>query len=99
MKDAPSRLSKRAPEPDIEPDLMAIQALTFLTGNPEHGERFFSASGFSPLDLPQAASYPDFLVGILDFVMSDEPTLLAFAADAAVPPEAVVSAHDRLTRR
>ena len=99
MKDAPNRLSKRGAAPDADPDLIAIQAFTFMTQDPERASRFFAASGFSPADLRTAAADPAFLAGVLDLLMGDESLLLAFAADAGHAPETVVRAHDLLTRR
>ena len=99
MKDAPSGSLKRGNPPGADPDLVAIQALAFMTQHPERASRFFAGSGFSPADLRGAAADPHFLVGVLDLLMSDEPLLLAFAAEAGHTPESVVAAHDRLSRR
>ena len=38
------------------------------------------------------AADPQFLAGVLDLVMADEPLLIAFAAEAGHTPEAVVQA-------
>ena len=99
MKDVPNRPSKRLSTAAADPDLIAIQALTFMTQDSDRASRFFAVSGFSPSDLRGAAADPAFLAGVLDLLMADEPLLLAFATEAGHTPEAVVQAHDRLTRR
>ncbi|RYB04957.1 DUF3572 family protein [Lichenibacterium ramalinae] len=89
----------RRTSPGVDPDLLAIQALTFIASNPEHAERFLALSGLGPGDLRGAAADPAFLLGVMDYLVADEPLLLLFAADAGLAPEAVVAAHDRLSRR
>lgn len=98
MKNGPHDLTRRA-APGVDPDFLAIQALTFIAGNAEHAERFLALSGLGPGDLRGAAADPAFLVGVMDYLVADEPLLLLFAADAGLSPQAVVAAHDRLSRR
>ena len=99
MKDAPRGLSKRSAAPVADPEFIAVQALTFMTDDADRASRFFAESGFSPADLRKAAADPQFLGGVLDVLMADEPLLLAFAAGCGHAPEAVVQAHERLVRR
>ena len=98
MKNGPTGPSRRT-TPAVDPDFIAIQALTFIAGNPDHAERFLALSGIGFGDLRQAAADPGFLLGVMDYVVGDEPLLLLVAAEAGVTPEAVVAAHDRMTRR
>ncbi|MCP4304970.1 MAG: DUF3572 domain-containing protein [bacterium] len=46
--------------------------------------------------LHQSAGEPDFLVGVLDYVLSDERLLVAFAENEGIPPESIGRARDRL---
>lgn len=94
----PSKARPSQPPPEDD-DVLAIQALTFIGGNPEHAGRFLAASGVEPTDLRRAAADPAFLLGVMDHLVGDEALLIAFAASVGVPPEAVVLAHDRLSRR
>ena len=87
-------LSRRA-APD--PEAVAIEALSFLAGDPERLARFLSLSGLGPETLRAAAAEPGFLAQVLDHVAGDESLLLAFAATAGLAPEAVAAAHHRLT--
>ena len=98
MKNGPHGFTRRT-APGVDPDFLAIQALTFIAGNPEHAERFLALSGLGPGDLRGAAADPAFLVGVMDYLVADEPLLLLFAAEAGLSPEAVVAAHERLSRR
>jgi hypothetical protein len=98
MRNGPTGPARRTRQA-IDPDFIAIQALTFIASNPDHAERFLALSGIGFGDLRQAAADPGFLLGVMDHVVSDEPLLLLVAAEAGVAPEAVVEAHDRMTRR
>lgn len=98
MKNGPHGLSKRT-SPGLDPDVIAIQALTFIAGDPEHAGRFMALSGIGPDDLRRAAADPGFLLGVMDHLIGDEALLLRFAETAGIAPDAVVQAHDRLSRR
>ncbi len=99
MKNGPFGSPKRAAAASPDADLLAIQALTFIGSNPDHAERFFALCGAAPDDLRRAAADPGFLLGVMDYLVGDEPLLLLFADHAGVPPEAVVEAHGRMARR
>ena len=98
MRNGPTGPSRRK-APAVDPDFIAIQALTFIAGNPDHAERFLALSGIGSGDLRQAASDPGFLLGVMDYLVGDEPLLLLVAAEIGVSPEEVVRAHDRMGRR
>ena len=98
MKNGPGH-SPRQPSSGVDPDVIAIQALTYIASEPERAERFLALSGLVPGDLRAAATDPAFLLGVMDHLVGDEPLLLLFAAEASLSPEAVVAAHDRLSRR
>ena len=89
----------RRTAPKADADFIAIQALTFIAADPDLAERFLALSGIGPGDLRHAATDPSFLMGVMDYVVGDEPLLLRLAAEAGVPPEAVVAAHERMARR
>jgi hypothetical protein len=79
-------------------DLIAIQALTFIGRDARQAQRFFDISGLDAGNLRQSAADPTFLLGVLDYLVSDEPLLLAFAESIASPAEAIVRAHDAMRR-
>jgi hypothetical protein len=65
---------------------LAIQALTFIAGEPERLGRFLAVTGIGPAEIRLAAREPGFLAGVLDYLAGDERLLTAFAADAGVDP-------------
>jgi Protein of unknown function (DUF3572) len=85
---------KSAPPPD--PEALAISALLFFAAETETLSRFLELTGLDPGDVRAAASDKRFLLAVLDFLMADEPLLLAFAASETLTPETVVAAHRKL---
>ena len=75
---------------------LAIRALSFLATQPEALGRFLALAGIGPAMLRQAAADPAFLVGVLDYFLSDEPALVAFAADAGIRPTEIAIARRAL---
>lgn len=75
---------------------IAISALGYLASDPERIEVFLTVSGIDPGSLREAAGQPGFAAGVLEYVCSDERTLLAFAADSGLAPERIVQAQQVL---
>jgi len=75
---------------------LAVTALGFIAGEPERLGRFLATTGIGPESIRAAASEPDFLVGVLDYLVSDEELLLAFANENSFDPAHVASARDIL---
>ena len=75
---------------------LAIQALSYLAGEPERLGAFLSLTGIGPGEIRKAATDPSFLAGLLDYVTSDEPLLLAVAEHAGVSPQRVERARAAL---
>ncbi|MEO8667932.1 MAG: DUF3572 family protein [Bauldia sp.] len=73
-------------------ETMAIRVLAFLASRPEELGRFLALAGLGPGNLRAAAADPAFLSGVIAFLLQDEPLLLAFAAEAALPPAAIAAA-------
>lgn len=99
MNNGPNRLKRQERQPSADPDVIAIQALTFIATNPDHAERFMALSGIPLGDVRRAAADPGFLLGVMDYLVGDEALLLLFAAESDTTPEVVVQAHDRMSRR
>lgn len=76
--------------------LIAIKGLQYLAGDEEQLGRFLNLTGCNLADLRQNAGSPEFLAGILEFFMGNEPTLLAFCAQHSIDPEAIAGAQQRL---
>ena len=68
---------------------LAVQALEYLAREPEQLGRFLALSGLDPTTIRAAARQPEFLAGVLEYVMSDERLIMAFTASVEIPPERV----------
>lgn len=75
----------------------AAAVLGWLATEPDMLGRFLDLSGLRADQLRQAVDDSGFLAGMLDFLMSHEPTLMAFCAATDIKPEAVVSAWQALS--
>jgi hypothetical protein len=75
---------------------LAVQALTFLAGDPERLARFLALTGIGPDKIRAAAATPGFLAGVLDHIASEEGLVTAFAAEAGVEPAQIEQARRTL---
>jgi hypothetical protein len=75
---------------------LAVQALAFLADDPSRIGRFLAASGIGPETLRHAAAQPDFLAGVLNFIVEDEALVIAFADHAGIGPAEVDRARQTL---
>lgn len=75
---------------------IAIKGLTFIAGDDDEMGRFLNLTGLTADDLRSASANPAFLVGVLDFFMGFEPTLLKFAEDQQLDPQSIVDARQIL---
>jgi hypothetical protein len=76
---------------------IAVKALTFLTEDEERLGHFMAVAGLSPDTLRAAARSPDFLAGILDYIVSEEALIVGFARQEALRPEEVMAARHVLS--
>ena len=77
-------------------EIVAIQALSFVASDPERLGAFLAESGIGPETLRGAASNPQFLAHVLDFVMRDDATVKAFAEVSSLHPTNIAAAHQAL---
>lgn len=75
---------------------IAVAALAHIAADPQLLPRFLAITGIDPAMIRSAAGEPGFLAGVLGFVLAHEPTLLGFAADAAISPSEVAAAQRAL---
>lgn len=78
------------------PQTIGIEALSFIASDPELLSRFLAITGIEPQHIREAAQEPGFLVGVLDFILAHEPTLMAFAAFANRDPASINKARNAL---
>ena len=76
-----------------EAESLAVSALSFLAAEPERLAGFLSLTGLGPETVRQAAKDPTFFPAVLDYLMANEPVLLAFAAEHGLDPAAIVAAR------
>lgn len=69
-----------------EAEIIALKVLGFLADDPARLSRFLALSGVDLNDLRDAAQSPDFLAGVLNHLLEDEPLLLAFSAEHELDP-------------
>jgi Protein of unknown function (DUF3572) len=75
---------------------LAISMLGYIAEEPETLGRFLAATGLGPANLRTAASEPQFLAAVLEYVLSDESLLLAYTERLKVRPTMVAAARYRL---
>ncbi|MGB7335047.1 MAG: DUF3572 domain-containing protein [Salaquimonas sp.] len=75
---------------------IAIAGLGFIAADEDEMGRFLNLTGMAAEDLRKAAANPGFLIGVLDFFMGFEPTLLRFAEDKKISPQDIVDARQIL---
>jgi len=81
---------------DQEAEAVAIQALTFIAGDPALLSRFLALTGIEADQIRQAARQPGFLAGVLQFIVAHEPTLLAFSEASGIAPQDATAALEAL---
>ena len=77
-------------------ETVAIQALSFIAEEPERLGRFLALTGIGPESLRDAAREPNFLLGVLDHLASDETLLRELASRWEIEPEDITKARDLL---
>ena len=77
-------------------EIVAVQALSFVAGDPERLGLFLAESGIGPETLRTAAADPHFLASVLEFVMRDDATVNAFASASQLHPTNIAAALQAL---
>jgi hypothetical protein len=75
---------------------LAIRGLSFIAEDLDRLGRFLALSGFGPAELRARAGDLAFLGGVLDYLLSDEALVVAFADWAAVDPASVAMLRQKL---
>jgi hypothetical protein len=86
------------PEPIGRPqaEALAMQALAWMAGDADLIGRFLATTGAGPAELRARAADPEFLGFVLDFLLSDEAALTAFAAAENIRPDLPMRARAAL---
>jgi Protein of unknown function (DUF3572) len=72
--------------------LLAIDALSYLSNTPDLMLRFLALSGIEASQIREAANEPHFFAGVLKFFTAHEPTLLAFCEATNTAPQSIQAA-------
>ena len=75
---------------------LADLCLQHMVQHPEQLAEFMAQSGIDPQHLRGLIGTDGFAHGLIDYVVSNEPLLLAVAADSKLQPESVVAAWAKL---
>jgi hypothetical protein len=89
-------LKKSVQNPREVAEIVAVQALSFIAGDPERLGLFLAESGLGPETLRTAATEPQFLTSVLDFVLRDDATVKAFASASQLHPTNIAAARQVL---
>jgi hypothetical protein len=89
-------LKKPVQNPREVAEIVGIQALSFLAGEPARLGAFLAETGIGPETLRSAAADPQFLISVLDFVLRDDATVKAFADVSQLHPTNVAAARQAL---
>ena len=90
-------MKKSVHNPREVAEIVAVQALGFIAGEPERLGLFLAESGIGPETLRTAANDPQFLASVLDFVMRDDATVKAFASASQLHPTNISAAQQVLS--
>ena len=90
-------MRKSVQKPREAAEIVAVQALSFVAGDPERLGLFLAESGIGPETLRTAAADPHFLGHVLDFVMRDDQTVKAFASASQLHPTNIAAARQALS--
>ena len=77
-------------------EIVAVQALSFLAGDPQLLGAFLAETGIGPETLRKSAANPQFLISVLDFILRDDATVKAFANASQLHPTNVAAAREAL---
>jgi len=79
-----------------EAEAVALNVLNFLFDDETRLERFMNLSGIDPEALRTTAFDPDFLAGILDYLLQDETLVYLFAGAYNTAPDVPAKARRAL---
>ena len=92
-------MKKPVQNPREAAEIVAIQALNFIAGEPQQLGLFLAETGIGPHNLRASAADPAFLSAVLDFVLREEATMMAFARACGLHPTHIAAASKVLGDR
>ncbi len=73
----------------VDAESLSINALLWIANDPVMLRRFLDLTGIEAEQIRLAAQEPAFLAGVLKFLTSHEPSLIAFCKSADIHPSSV----------
>lgn len=77
------------PMSPLSAEVTALRALAWVAGEEDRAARFLALTGCDADTLRRRAGEPEVLGAVLDFLLEDEGSLLAFADAADLPAQSV----------
>jgi hypothetical protein len=77
-------------------EILALEALAWLAGQPDAIARFLTISGLEASDLRLAVGDSGLQASVLDYLLTNENLLLEFCQSASLKPQAVHTARHHL---
>ena len=77
-------------------EILALEGLGWLAGQEESLGRFLQVSGLDPAGLRAAAASPGMALAVVEFLLANEPLLLAFCEATGTAPQAIQAAQRKL---
>ncbi len=78
-------------KPDDNAFSLAFKAVGFILEDDTLRDRFLALSGLSPDEIRASLQQPNFLASVLEFLISHEPDLIAFAEKSSEDPQTIVA--------
>jgi len=87
-------MTRKSDDPNIEgAEIIALKGLDYLAQDADRLGRFIALTGIGPERLRAEAHTPAVLSGVLEYILSDESTLLVFCSLNAIEPGVIAPAH------
>ena len=77
-------------------EALALEGLSFLAQDPDRLRHFLNVTGVRSDEVRERYSDPEFLAGVLDYLLSDETLLIAFVELIGVDPTLLIVARQEL---
>ena len=68
-------------------ETIALKAVHFILTDDEMQQNFIDSTGILPTDLERVIKDPEFLGGVLDFLLANENKLIEFCSKNEIAPE------------
>ncbi len=77
-------------------ETQALNALAWLAENDDIFTAFLQTTGVSQADFAMRAADPEFLASVVDFILTQDRWVLAWAKSTGVPPETLANIRAHL---